>query len=164
MKPGIEPYAPGSLSDSAAPYVGSGLGHVNPNFSENIRIEAHAPSSLSDTAASHLGGGLALVDQNDFSEDIKEDVNIPQPFLGVVNIEDKEEIYDDDAVDESGAAVDNPNKNDTRRLFQERVTEYNWNVLLPYEDQPNRLEQDGPTPLLYPDHFYQTEGGVVLIY
>ena len=58
-------------------------------------------------------------------EDTKEDINIPQPFLGVVNIEDTEEIYDEDAQGESGAAVANPNKNDTRRLFQERITEYN---------------------------------------
>ena len=80
-------------------------------------------------------------------EDIKEDIDIPRPFLGVVNIEDTEEIYED-AEGESGAAVSNPNKNDTRRLFQERITEYNWNVHLPYKEQPKRLEQDGPTPLL----------------
>ena len=103
----------------------------------------------------------------DMKEDMgemKEDIEIPQPFLGAVNIEDAEEIYEEDGISEVGAAVANPNKNDTRKLFQERTVAFDWNVRLPYEDQPNRLESEGPTPLLFPDHFYQTEGGIVIIY
>ena len=34
----------------------------------------------------------------------------------------------------------------------------------PYEQIPNRLEHEGPVPLLFPDHFYEVEGGVVVIY
>ena len=61
-----------------------------------------------------------------------------------------------------GAATINPNKDNDRRLFQECRTKFSWDSKLPYGQQPNPI--DRPTPLLFPDHFLQVEGGVVVIY
>ena len=61
-----------------------------------------------------------------------------------------------------GAATINPNKDDDRRLFQECRTTFSWDSKLPYSQQPNPIDQ--PTPLLFPDHFLQVEGSVVVIY
>ena len=61
-----------------------------------------------------------------------------------------------------GAATINPNKDDDRRLFQECRTTFSWDSKLPYSQQPNPIDQ--PTPLLFPDHFLQVEGWVVVIY
>ena len=49
-------------------------------------------------------------------------------------------------------------------MFQARTTKFEWDVSLPYETQTNRLREEGPSELLFPDHFYQCEGGVVIIY
>ena len=96
-------------------------------------------------------------------DDDKEDV-LPEPFLGVVSLPDTEVIYKKDGSCESAAIVSNPNKEDDRKLFQARITEFEWDVSLPYEMQPNRLREECPSELLFPDHFYQCEGGVVIIY
>ena len=33
-----------------------------------------------------------------------------------------------------------------------------------YDSQPDLLERYGPTALIFPDHFYEVQGGVVVIY
>ena len=85
-------------------------------------------------------------------------------FLGIQNLEEVEEVNDDLAVLDPSAWILNPNKNDDRRLFQIFKPDFSWDPSISYQDQPNRLEADGPTSLIYPDHFYEVEGGVSLIY
>ena len=87
----------------------------------------------------------------------------PEPFLGMLNIEEADNDSDND-VHENAASVLNPNKNDPRRLFQEFKPEFTWDPDVPYSEQPNRLEQGGPRPLDFPGHFLEVEGGISLIY
>ena len=88
-----------------------------------------------------------------------------QPFVDVIGLEDLDDF--DDAPEEThdcSADPQNPNLNDNRRLFQERVISFTWDNKIPYAEQPNRLELYGPKPLTFPDHFLQVEGGIVIIY
>ena len=93
-------------------------------------------------------------------DDIKEP--LPEPFIGVANLED---IGEDSSADEKNnvACTKNPNVNDDRRLFQVKKRSFSWNPSIPYDSQPNRLEEDGPVPLIFPDHFLEVQGGVVII-
>ena len=38
-----------------------------------------------------------------------------------------------------------------------------WDCSLGYSEQPIQLEERGPIELDYPGHFYQVEGGIVVI-
>ena len=89
-----------------------------------------------------------------------------RPFVDIVSIEDLDEEGETCVAAPAERFVDpkNPNVNDSRRLFQERILHFEWDEKIPYIEQPNLLEHHGPVPLKYPDHFYQVEGGVVLIY
>ena len=84
------------------------------------------------------------------------------PFANFLNLADVGS--DTDECDEKGVSTLNPNQNDDRRLFQVYTTDLSWNPRIPYDLQPNRLEHNGPIPLMYPDHFLQVEGGVVVVY
>ena len=77
------------------------------------------------------------------------------PFVDLINLENKNDdsIYDGSV--EKAASTLNPNKDDDRRLFQVRSTSFMWDSSIPYSEQPNRLVNHGPTPLLFPDHFLQ---------
>ena len=96
-------------------------------------------------------------------EDLQENSDEVHPFLDLVNIFDVEDPGVDAKADPAAATI-NPNYNDNRRLFQKRLSEFSWNPEIPYEKQPNVLAQHGPQPLQFPDHFYEVEGGVVIIY
>ena len=86
----------------------------------------------------------------------------PVQFDGLVQVD----IEGDDAKNniDASASIKNPNKDDPRRLFQVRSRPFHWNPETLYNDLPNRLALAGPTELLFPDHFYEVEGGIVLIY
>ena len=86
----------------------------------------------------------------------------PVQFDGLVQVD----IEGDNAKNniDASASIKNPNKDDPRRLFQVRSRPFHWNPETLYKDLPNRLALEGPTELLFPDHFYEVEGGIVLIY
>ena len=98
---------------------------------------------------------------------VAEDELPVRPFVDIISIEDVDEEDEGSVIE---APVDrstdpkNPNVNDARRLFQERILHFEWENNISYDNQPNLLELHGPKPLEFPDHFYQVEGGVVLIY
>ena len=71
---------------------------------------------------------------------------------------------DDEDVFSSAASTLNPNKDDERRLFQVRNVKFTQDPTKPYDEQPKRLITEGPTPLLQPDHWYDCEGGIVVIH
>ena len=96
-------------------------------------------------------------------EDLQEEFDEPRPFFELVDIFEVEDLRVDSKADPAVATI-NPNYNDNRRLFQNRLCEFSWDPEIPYEKQPNMLAQHGPEPLQFPDHFYEVEGGVVLIY
>ena len=87
-----------------------------------------------------------------------------ETFIAVEDLVDCENNEDPVGVDEVAVAVKNPNRGDSRRLFQKRIADFNWDCSIPYKDQPKRLDDHGPEELLFPDHFYQAEGGIVVIY
>ena len=84
-----------------------------------------------------------------------------RPFFGIQSLEEVEKVNDDLAVLDPSACILHPNRNDDRRLFQVFNPLYTWDPSNPYEDQPNRLEAEGPTILMYPDHFCEVEGGFI---
>ena len=100
---------------------------------------------------------------NSSMEDLQQESQEPRPFADVIDILEVESPEVDAKPDPAEATI-NPNYNDNRRLFQRRMAEFSWNTELPYDKQPNMLSQYGPVPLEFPDHFYEVEGGVVLIY
>ena len=65
--------------------------------------------------------------------------------------------------DEKGASIKNPNINDDRRMFQNRVFHVHWDISIPREDQPNLLETCGPVELDWPGHWYEVEGSVIYL-
>ena len=65
---------------------------------------------------------------------------------------------------DSAASTVNPNYRDDRKLFQRRRTDFSWDHDMPYDQQPNMLQEYGPVPLEFPGHFYEVEGGIVIIY
>ena len=89
----------------------------------------------------------------------------PAKFRGIKNIENKDCSEDEVSV----AAADctkNPNREDNRRLYQIRniYLFFFWDPSIKYENQPNRLAEYGPTELVFPDHFLEVTGAIVLIY
>ena len=106
--------------------------------------------------------------KHDFFQDFKYVYRInmseeePVQFNGLVQV-DIEADNAEDNIDPS-ASIENPNKNDPRRLFQVRSRPFHWNPETLYKDLPNRLALEGPTELMFPEHFYEVEGGIVLIY
>ena len=95
--------------------------------------------------------------------EMQEEYREPRPFLELIDILEVENQEEDAKADSADATI-NPNYNDNRRLFQRRLADFSWNPELPYDKQPNMLSQHGPVPLEFPGHFYEVEGGVVLIY
>ena len=94
-----------------------------------------------------------------------EPVNVDDPFVELINLESKEvDEFSYDGSVEKAASTLNPNKDDNRRLFQVRSTNLTWDSSIPYEEQPNRLQENGPIPLIFPDHFLEVQGGIVVIY
>ena len=103
-------------------------------------------------------------------ESLSQILGNPVPLDGLLNIENQDEVPDHQAVGEKCDQVKNPNLNDNRRFFQVKPKDMTWQtkdedgVRIPYESQPRLLDIHKPVPLLYPDHFYEVEGGVSLIY
>ena len=96
------------------------------------------------------------------SDQDQRDRNLEQ-FLGILHVDDIDGLSDGD-VNEAAVSLKNPKKDDYRRLFQKYRMQFEWDCSIPYSNQPNRLELEGPVPLLYPDHFLEVEGGISLIY
>ena len=71
----------------------------------------------------------------------------PFPFTSIVDIEDRDFKAEQNCED-NAASTTNPRKNSDKRLFQERITDFSWDPCVDYNEQPNRLEVDGPTDLL----------------
>ena len=94
----------------------------------------------------------------------------PLPFDGLINIENQDEVPDHDLGGEKCDQAQNPNLHDNRRLFQVKPKDLTWKTengngdRIPYESQPRLLDIHKPVPLLYPDHFYEVEGGISLVY
>ena len=84
-------------------------------------------------------------------------------FLSVADPPEATDSEDDDMIDNS-ASIKNPNRDDPRRLFQVYDPEFKWDSSIPYVDLPIPLEERGPTDLIFPDHFYEVMGAVVIIY
>ena len=95
--------------------------------------------------------------------DMQEENEEPRPFTDLIDILEVENQEEDAKADSADATI-NPNYNDNRRLFQRRLADFSWNQELPYDKEPNMFYQHGPVPLLFPDHFYEVKGGVILIY
>ena len=113
-----------------------------------------------------------LITRNLFFMELESDSEEKEPvfmgpmvdsFTGIHDVEDIEFTNLEEKLCEA-ASVQNPNKDDNRRLFQERKAQFFWDSNVPYEEQPKRLELDGPVPLDWPGHWYQCEGGIVVIY
>ena len=66
-----------------------------------------------------------------------------QPFTQAIVISNEDEHQEILKEDEKCASVKNPNVNDDRRLFQERV----FHVSVPPEDQPDLLAAKRPVEL-----------------
>ena len=58
----------------------------------------------------------------------------------------------------------NPNRNDPRRFSQVYKPDFMWDPSIPYDQLPKLLDQNGPRALIFPDHFYEDMGGVVIIH
>ena len=82
----------------------------------------------------------------------------------ILNLEKSEELKDEAGLYDNSASIKNPNKDDSRRLFQVHKMDLVWDPTKPYDQLPDRLEQDGPVPLDFPAHFYDVEGGISVIY
>ena len=87
-----------------------------------------------------------------------------QPFAGMIVADAPEEPDQIGCKEDSAAAVNNPNANDNRRLYQKRVINFVWDPSKESPSQSNRLEDEGPVSLQFPEHFYECEGSVVLLY
>ena len=87
----------------------------------------------------------------------------PKPFVDLIGVSDEKDEHLDEKADPAASTI-NPNYKDDRRLFQRRRTNFTWNPDIPYEEQPNMLEKYGPVPLDFPGHFYEVEGGIVIVY
>ena len=80
---------------------------------------------------------------NDYQD---EKLELPQPFLGVLNIESID-TDDDEEKQDPAASTKNPNYKDNRRLFQEKRHNLDWDCSIPLEQQPNLVDLYGPEPL-----------------
>ena len=86
-----------------------------------------------------------------------------EPFADADIIGSGDEIQEILVEEEKGASIKNPNINDDRRLFQNRVFHMNLDTSIPPEDQPNLLEAYGPVELDWPGHWYEVEGSVIYL-
>ena len=86
-----------------------------------------------------------------------------EPSIRVLNLEEGEE-KDGTGIFDNSASIQNPNKDDSRRLFQVYKPDFTWDPSMPYDELPIRLEEEGPVPLDFPAHFYDVEGGISVIY
>ena len=87
-----------------------------------------------------------------------------QPFAAMIVADEPEEPDQIGCKEDSAAAINNPNANDNRRLYQKRVIHFMWDPSTENPSQPNRLEDEGPVSLQFPEHFYECEGSVILLY
>ena len=87
-----------------------------------------------------------------------------QPFASMIVADEPEEHDQTGCKEDSAAAINNPNANDNRRLYQKRVINFAWDPSKENSSQPNRLVEEGPVNLEFPEHFYECEGSVVLLY
>ena len=106
---------------------------------------------------------MTTMESFDEDFDLHQPAGDPVPFSGMLHIDDMDESSDD-IVNEAAASIKNPNKDDPRRLFQIYKMDFEWDSNIPYSEQPNRLEEEGPTELKFPEHFLEVEGGISLIY
>ena len=90
------------------------------------------------------------------------DIGKVVPLTELSDHEDAESDIQDEYFDAS-ATVINPNSNRNNRYFQERKILFDWDFSIPYSQQPNCLQENGPVELEFPGHFYQVEGGVSVI-
>ena len=97
-------------------------------------------------------------------DDMDDEIELPEPFVNLLNHENIDFDEKEDNIDPT-ASIINANINDDRRLFQEnRLHVLDWDCNIPLEQQPNLSDLYGPKPLKKPDHWYQAEGGISLIY
>ena len=96
-------------------------------------------------------------------EKVDDIVEESQPFVDLIGVEYENDEKLVERVD-SAASIINPNYSDDRKLFHRRRTDFSWDPVLPYDQQPNMLQKYGPVPLEFPGHFYEVEGGIVIIY
>ena len=87
-----------------------------------------------------------------------------QPFASMIVADEPEEHDQTGCKEDSAAASINPNADDNRRLYQKRVINFAWDPTKEISSQPNRLMDEGPVNLQFPEHFYECEGSVVLLY
>ena len=82
-------------------------------------------------------------------EDEKEPLELTnvEAFADAILIGNGEENNDNLGEDEKAASILNPNTNDDRRLFQNRIFHVDWDTSIPMEEQPNLLEAHGPVEL-----------------
>ena len=85
-----------------------------------------------------------------------------EPSIRVLNLEGEEK--DGTGIFDNSASIQNPNKDDSRRLFQVYKPDFTWDPSMPYDELPIRLEQEGPVPLDFPGYFYDVEAGISVIY
>ena len=88
----------------------------------------------------------------------------PEPIVGLDDLAEDMNIEGEEDKADNSASVQNPNKDDDRRLFQVYNSKFMQDPDIEYRDLPNRLQEHGPIPLLFPDHFWEVLGGVVVIY
>ena len=67
----------------------------------------------------------------DLESDLDQHVVNPEQFLGMLNIDEPEE-FADDPENEGAASIENPNKDDNRRLFQVYKIQFDWDTSIPY--------------------------------
>ena len=89
-------------------------------------------------------------------EKVDDIVEESQPFVDLIGVEYENDEKLVERVD-SAASIINPNYSDDRKLFHRRRTDFSWDPVLPYDQQPNMLQKYGPVPLEFPDHFYEVE-------
>ena len=93
-------------------------------------------------------------------------MNIPGTAVPLFDLSDHEDAESDfqGRYFDASANVINPNKDQNKRYFQERIILGDWDFSIPYSQQPNRLKESGPVKLDFPGHFYQVQGGISVIF
>ena len=81
-----------------------------------------------------------------------------EPFTDAIQMGDVDEDKGILNENEKGASIKNPNSNDDRRVFQNRIHHVPQDTSIPREDQPDLLEAHGPLELDRPGHWYVLEG------
>ena len=106
----------------------------------------------------------SILPEMDSVEEAPVDGQLPDDFLRMLHLSEADLPGDEDWKIDNSASIKNPNKNDPRRLFQIYQPHFFWDPNIDYDDQPNRLNESGPMPLLFPDHFLEVQGGISAIY